>query len=80
MLVDRLLFGNADISLLVALVVAITIFATVVSAKLIGAILPLIAEKLGFDPTVMASPFITTIIDALSLIVYFAVASSLLNI
>ena len=80
MLVDRLLFGNTEITLLVALVVAITIFATVVSAKLIGAVLPLIAEKLGFDPTVMASPFITTIIDALSLIVYFAVASSLLNI
>ncbi len=80
MLVDRLLFGNTDITLLVALVVAITIFATVVSAKLIGAILPLVAEKLGFDPTVMASPLITTIIDALSLIVYFAVASSILSI
>ena len=53
---------------------------TIVLAKLIGGLLPLLADKLGFDPAVMASPFITTIVDALSLLVYFNVARALLGI
>ncbi len=78
-LIDRYMMGNADVTLSVALVVSITLFATIFCAKLIGCVLPLVAKKLGFDPAVMASPFITTIIDAVSLIVYFGVASSILN-
>ena len=48
------------------------------AAKAIGSILPILAKKIGLDPAVMASPFITTIVDALSLLIYFTVASSLL--
>jgi magnesium transporter len=51
---------------------------TVVMAKLIGCTLPLVAKKLGFDPAVMASPFITTIVDALSLLVYLKIATAVL--
>ena len=65
---------------MVAAVVSITMTLTIVLAKLIGGLLPLLADKLGFDPAVMASPFITTIVDALSLLVYFNVARALLGI
>lgn len=68
------------ISMEVALVVCITLLVTVFIAKLVGCILPMVAQKLGFDPAVMASPFITTIVDALSLIIYFQVATRLLNL
>ncbi len=78
MLIDRLLLGNTDITWLVALVVCVTMALTVLVAKLIGCTLPIIAKRLGFDPAVMASPFITTIVDALSLLVYFGIASWLL--
>ncbi|HAN42261.1 MAG TPA: magnesium transporter [Sphaerochaeta sp.] len=83
MLVDGLLFGNmAEATTysfpLVALVVSITMALTVVMAKLIGCALPLLAKKLGFDPAVMASPFITTIVDALSLLIYLSIASMIL--
>ena len=78
MLIDRLLLGNTDITWLVALVVCVTMASTVLVAKLIGCTLPIIAKRLGFDPAVMASPFITTIVDALSLLVYFSIASWLL--
>ena len=63
----------------IATVVAITIFFVIVTAKLVGCTLPMLAKKIGFDPAVMASPFITTIVDALSLLVYFAIASRILN-
>lgn len=63
---------------LVALVVCLTLAATVLLAKLFGSLLPLLAKRLGFDPAVMASPFITTIVDAISLLVYFAIATALL--
>ncbi len=63
----------------IAAVVAITIFFVIVIAKLVGCTLPMLAKKIGFDPAVMASPFITTIVDALSLLVYFAIASRILN-
>lgn len=80
MLIDRLLLGNEDVTLLIAAVVCITMALTVILAKIIGCSLPLIAEKLKLDPAVMASPFITTIVDALSLLVYFAIAGALLGI
>ena len=64
----------------VALVVALTIFFTIIIAKLIGCTLPMLAKRLGFDPAVMASPFITTVVDALSLLVYFAIATRILGL
>ena len=78
MLIDRLLMGNTDVTWLVALVVCITMALTVLVAKMVGCSLPLLAKKLKLDPAVMASPFITTIVDALSLLLYFGVASALL--
>ena len=78
MLVDRMLLGNEDITTITALVVCFTMVITVLIAKLVGCSLPLAAKKVGFDPAVMASPFITTIVDALSLLVYFGIASALL--
>lgn len=73
MLLDRVGF-------LVAVVVSVTIIAAVLMAMLIGCLLPVGAKRLGFDPAVMASPFITTIVDALSLLVYFQVATMILGI
>ncbi len=64
----------------VALVVSLTLVVTVTTAKFIGCTLPLLAKKIGFDPAVMASPLITTIVDALALLTYFGIASSLLHI
>ena len=78
LLFDRLLLGNTDIGVLTAAVVCFTMAVTVLIAKVIGCTLPMCAKKLGFDPAVMASPFITTIVDALSLLVYFGIASALL--
>ncbi len=78
MLVDRLLLGNTDITTLTAFVVCFTMAVTVLIAKMVGCTLPLAAKKIGFDPAVMASPFITTIVDALSLLVYFGIATALL--
>ncbi len=64
----------------VALVVCLTLVITVCVAKVIGCSLPILAKKLGFDPAVMASPFITTLVDAVSLIIYFRIAVTLLHI
>ena len=80
MLVDRLLMGNTSISVMVALVVSISLVFTIMIAKFVGCTLPLFAKKLGFDPAVMASPFITTIVDALSLLIYMNVAVLLLHL
>ena len=74
-LVDRFLLGNPDVTVLVALAVAVSLAVTIIFAKLIGAMLPILAKKLGFDPAVMASPFITTLVDAASLLIYFFVAA-----
>ncbi len=73
MLLDR-------VGLQVSLVVCITLVAVVIIAKFVGCTLPMLAKKLGFDPAVMASPFITTIVDAISLLIYFGIATKLLNI
>jgi len=66
------------VGLLVALVVSITLLVVVVIAKLVGCSLPILAKRIGFDPAVMASPFITTIVDVISLLVYFEIATALL--
>ena len=68
------------VSIMIGAVVCITLVITVVFAKIVGCTLPVLAKKIGFDPAVMASPFITTIVDALSLVVYFTMASVLLGI
>ena len=65
-------------SVAVASVICLTLLSTVTAAKAVGCVLPMVASKIGFDPAVMASPFITTIIDALSLIIYVNIAMSLL--
>jgi len=79
-LVDRLLFGNESITVTVDLVVCCALFATVIMAKVVGCVLPLGAKAVGADPAVMASPFLTTIVDALSLLVYFLFAKMLLGV
>ncbi len=79
-LVDRLLLGNEDITLMVNLVVCLALAATVVLAKVVGGLLPMAAKALHLDPAVMASPFISTIVDALSLLVYFLFARMLLGL
>ena len=79
-LVDHLLFGNEDITLMVDLVVCLALALTVIIAKLVGGMLPLCAKALGADPAVMASPFITTIVDAVSLLVYFMFAKTMLGV
>ena len=79
-LVDRLLMGNEEITLMIDLVVCLALCVTVIIAKVVGSVLPLVAKVLGADPAVMASPFITTIVDAVSLLVYFLFARSLLQI
>ena len=78
MLVDKFLMRNDAVTLSVALTVCLTMVLTVMVAKVIGCTLPMIAKKLGFDPAVMASPFITTMVDAISLLVYFGMANILL--
>ncbi len=77
--VDRLIMGN-EVSVLVALAVSATLFMTVVFAKIIGGFLPLVAKRIGVDPAVMASPFITTLTDTVTLLVYFVIAINVLNI
>ncbi len=79
-LIDTLLLGNSDITLMVNAVVCLALFATVLVAKLVGALLPLGAKALGLDPAVMASPFITSIVDALSLLLYFLFARMMLGV
>ena len=80
MLVDRWLMNNPDVTVGVALVVCLTLVGTVICAKAVGCTLPMVAEKVGIDPAVMASPFITTVVDALSLLIYFAIATRLLDL
>ena len=79
-LVDRMLMGNENITLMVDAVVCFALCVTVVLAKIVGCLLPMAAKAVKLDPAVMASPFITTIVDALSLLVYFLFAKSLLHI
>ena len=78
LLVDRLLMNNPSVTWQVALVVSLTLLITVICAKLIGCILPLLARRVHLDPAVVASPVITTIVDAVSLLIYFTVAMQIL--
>ena len=80
MLIDGLLLGNPAVNLTVSLTVALSLALTIILAKVIGATLPLLAKKVGLDPAVMASPLITTLVDAISLIVYLLVAQNVLQI
>ena len=80
MLVDHLLLHNESVSPQVALVVNLTLVVTVLCAKTVGCFLPMLAKKLKFDPAVMASPFITTTVDALSLLVYLNIATAILKL
>ena len=73
LLVDR-------VTIPVAIVVCSTLVVTVLAAKLVGCSLPVLAKRIGFAPAVMASPFITTIVDALSLLIYFRIACAVLHI
>ena len=66
--------------MMIALVVSLSLALTIVVAKFIGSALPMIAKKIGFDPAVMASPLISTIVDAVSLMIFFGVASMILKI
>ena len=79
-LVDRMLLGNYEITLIMDAVVCLALAVTVLLAKLVGAVLPMAAKALKLDPAVMASPFITSIVDAVSLLVYFLFAKLLLNL
>ena len=79
-LIDKMLLNNSAITYEIAGVICFTIFMIVIVAKFIGCTLPILTKKLGFDPTVMASPFITTIVDALGLLVYFQIATHILGI
>ena len=73
MLIDKVGFD-------IAMVISLSLFVTVCAAKSIGSLLPIVAKKLGFDPTVMAGPFITTLVDAISLFVYFSIATNMLGL
>ena len=75
-----MLMGVEGVTVMVAFVVCATLLGTVLLAKAIGCTLPILAKRIGFDPAVMASPFITTIVDALSLLIYFKLASLILHI
>ena len=76
--VKLLLLDHLEVK--IALVICITLVLVVLIAKTIGCTLPLVAKRIGFDPAVMASPLITTIVDAVSLTIYFALATQILHI
>ena len=75
-----MLFRSSEVTVLVALVICLTLVCTVFCAKVVGCLLPLLAEKTGLDPAVMAAPFISTIVDVLSLLIYFQFATWLLKL
>ena len=80
MLVDRMMLGNTGLAPITAAVVCLTLVCAVAVAKFVGCTLPLLAKKIGLDPAVMASPFITTIVVALSLLIYFQFAKNMLGL
>ena len=80
LLVDNLLLGNSDVNYLIALVVSLAMVFAVMFAKVVGSSLPMLAEKIGLDPAVVATPLITTITDAVSLLIYFEIAKVFLHI
>ena len=78
-LLDKMILGNSDITAVIALTVSATVLFVVIFSKIVGCTLPMLAEKIGIDPAVMASPLITTLTDAVSLIIYFTIARILLG-
>ena len=80
LLVDRLMLGMTGVTLKVDLVISLTLIVEVTLAKMIGCSLPIIAKRLKLDPAVMSSPFVTTIVDAISLLIYFGFATAVLHI
>ena len=68
------------VTITIAAVVSLTLVITVIIAKMVGCMLPIAAKRIGFDPAVMASPFITTIVDAISLVAYFTIATIMLGL
>jgi magnesium transporter len=76
--IKLMLFDRLTVTL--ALIICVTLILVVIFAKMMGCFLPLLAAKLGFDPAVMASPLITTIVDAVSLTIYFTIATNVLHI
>ena len=72
--------GDVQNNLIITLAISATVFSAIVVAKAVGTLLPLGAKKIGLDPAVMASPFITTIVDTVTLMIYFTIASALLGI
>ncbi len=70
----------SSVSVLIAATVSVTLFCTVIIAMIVGCLLPMGAKRIGFDPAVMASPMITTIVDACSLLIYFMIASAILGL
>ena len=80
LLVDRMLLGNSEVTVSVAATVSVTLIFVVMFAKAVGSTLPMAVEKIGIDPAVMASPLISTITDAVSLLIYFTLATLLLHI
>jgi len=80
LLLDGMLLGNDAVTVSVAATVSLTIVFVVLFAKVVGSMLPILAEKLGLDPAVMANPLISTVTDAVSLLIYIFVAKLILNI
>ena len=80
LLIDGMVFHNEGITIPVAAVICLTMVCTVLCAKVVGCTLPMLADRFGFDPAVMSSPFITTIVDALSLLIYFRFATMVLGL
>ena len=80
LLIDRLLLGNANVTVLVSVTVSLSIVFVVMFAKVVGSMLPIAAEKIGVDPAVMANPLISTVTDAVSLLIYIYVAKLVLHI
>ena len=80
LLVDNLLLGNPDVDYTIALIVSLAIVFTVMFAKVVGSFLPMLAEKIGLDPAAVATPLITTISDAVSLLIYLEIAKVFLHI
>lgn len=79
-LIDRSLLGMSDITVWVDLVISLTLVIEVIFAKMVGCTFPILAKKMKLDPAVISSPFITTVMDALSLLIYFCLATAILKI
>ena len=77
-IVDRMLFKNDEITLVIDFAICLTLVVEIIFAKFIGCSLPMLAKKMGFDPAVMSSPFITTIVDAVALLLFFGISTAVI--